>query len=294
MSLSGPRDPHEPEPRHVLEARGGRHRLRGLEGRARRRRGGELRSVARPAVALRELAGGPAARPRRQRAQPSRRHSRVLEPRSSVQRHRRAGRAHPLDAAAQAHRQEPGLRRSGLLELRAGRVPRRRGHELRDAAGHGRRRDAHRHLTRARTRSGADAARAERRRRAARQRVLRVHGRPRPLHGLRQARPDGRDRAPRGRGAATRSLRAERRCRYARLSALRRPSRHRRDARLLERPGRRLPRPSPGRGAPRRDRAGGDDRRRAVALALAPGSARPRPGAGSRRCASSPARPARA
>ena len=84
----------------------------------------------------------------------------------------------------------PGMRRAGLFELRAGRVPLGRGHELRDAAGHGCRRDAHRHLAGARARPGAGAARAERRRCAAGQRLLRVHGRPRSLHRRREARSD--------------------------------------------------------------------------------------------------------
>ena len=104
--------------------------------------------------------------------------------------------------AAEAHREVPGVRRPGLLELWAGRVPLGGGHELRDASGHGRRSDAHRHRAGARARPGADAARAERRRCDAGQRLLRVLGRPRPVHRGREARPDGRDRAPCGRRAA--------------------------------------------------------------------------------------------
>ena len=54
-------------PGHVLAARGGRGRLRGLEGRARRGRGRELRSIPGPTVALRELARRTATRRGRQR-----------------------------------------------------------------------------------------------------------------------------------------------------------------------------------------------------------------------------------
>ena len=184
----------------------------------------------------------------------------------------------------------PDCRRAGLLELRPGRVPLGRGHELRDAAGHGRRRDAHRHLAGAHARPGADAARAERRRRATGQRLLRVHGRPRPLHRLREARSDGRDRAPRSGDASARPLRAERRRRRGRLSALRaRGARSPRrsttgttettsTASISARASGSTRPPAGGRASSRRSRSGGPGRRR---------STRRR----SRRSASSPGRP---
>ena len=100
-------------------------------------------------MAVRELAGRPPARARRQRPEPEGQLSRLLQPRPAVQRHRRARRGDPLDLPAAADGQPPGLRRAGLLELRAGGVPLCRGDELRDAAGDGSGGDAARDVVRA-------------------------------------------------------------------------------------------------------------------------------------------------
>ena len=201
-----------------------------------------------------ELAGRAAPCARRQRAQPQGRCAGVLEPRPAVQRPRRAGRGHPLDVPARAHRRASGLRRAGVLELRPGGVPDGRGHELRRASGDGRRRDALRDLAEPHRRSGGNAPRAERRRCRACERLRGVHGRPRPVYRRRAARPSRCPRAPRGGGAAARPLRAERRRRHGLVPALRLQPPDRRHARLLERSRRRLPRlPAKGR-APRRQR----------------------------------------
>ena len=67
LSLGGVRDPARPEQGQLLPARGQRGRVRDPQGRDRRRGRRERRQRAGDAVALRELSGGAAARPRRER-----------------------------------------------------------------------------------------------------------------------------------------------------------------------------------------------------------------------------------
>ncbi len=198
MSLGGLRDPQDAGPGYLFTARGRRRCLRGAKGRARRGGRRQLRPVPVPALALCELAGGTPARPRRQRSRPPGAIAAVLEPRCTVQRHCGAGCGDPLDLPTRAHRAVPGLRRAGLFELRPSRVPRRRGDELRRAAGDRRGRNAARHDARARAGPGRCAAAAGRRRQRPCERLPRVHRWARSLHRSRPARPDG------GPGAARR------------------------------------------------------------------------------------------
>ena len=136
MSLGGLRDPRDPEPRHVLAARGGRGRLRGLERRGRRRRGRERRPGAR-----RARGRSRAIRPRSRTCSASARSSddgRVpaFSNRDPIYNDIAApGPGHPLDLPAAADRRASELRGAGLLELRAGGVPRGRGDVVRRAAG---------------------------------------------------------------------------------------------------------------------------------------------------------------
>ena len=136
MSLGGVRDPLDPEPRHVLAARGGRRRVRGLEGRARRGRRRQRRPVARRAVALRELAGRAAARGRRERA----RAQRGRRPRSRTV--TRCSTTSPPRARTSSRRSRArsrgSARRAASRATRlcaTGGVPHRRGNVLRRAAG---------------------------------------------------------------------------------------------------------------------------------------------------------------
>ena len=76
-----------------------------------------------------------AARPRRQRAQRNRRCSQVLESRQGLQRPGGARRPDPLDLPEAADVALSRVCRAGLLELRAGGVPRGAGHLLRRSAG---------------------------------------------------------------------------------------------------------------------------------------------------------------
>ena len=88
LSLGGPPRPARPGSRHVLAARGGCCRLCLREGRRGRRCGRECRAGGDQAVAVRELPGRAAARPRCQRARSRRLRPLVLEPRQDLQRHR--------------------------------------------------------------------------------------------------------------------------------------------------------------------------------------------------------------
>ena len=82
--------------RHVLEGRGAGGRIRCQEGSGRRRGRRELGRGAHDAVAVRELAGGAAARDRRRCSDSLRQRARLLGPRSDLRRHRCAGRRHLL------------------------------------------------------------------------------------------------------------------------------------------------------------------------------------------------------
>ena len=160
LSLGGLRDPRDPdrdtysplEAAAVAYAYGKGVVVVAAVGNAERRR--------RRAVAVRELPGRAAARPRRQRARPRRLRSRLLEPRQDLQRHRSAGRRNLStmprddDGAVQASASIRATR------LRARRVPQGRGHLLRGSAGLRRRRAPPRHASDAHARAGDGAARA--------------------------------------------------------------------------------------------------------------------------------------
>ena len=245
MSLGGLRDPRNPEPRHLLAARGRRRCLRGLEGGPRRRGGRQLRPGPVAAVALRELACGAArtcSASARSAAEVARRRSRTAIPRFNdiAAPGEDILSTFPLALTAE----HPGLRRTGLLDAAARRsIAAAEGTSFATPQVTRGRRDPPRHDADADARPGDGAPRAERGRRDARQ--------PAASSAL-----SGRDRftgAGRldqtaalalldGRAPAARPLRAQRRRRRAapiRSSAPRRAGR--RDARLLERPRRRVP-----------------------------------------------------
>ena len=98
----------------------------------------------------------------------------LLRPRLRLQRHRRAGRGHPLDAAARADPRQPVVSRPGLLGLRTGRLPPFAGNVVRRAAGLRRGRAPARAASEPHGEPGGDAARARRRRPQRRRRAARA------------------------------------------------------------------------------------------------------------------------
>ncbi len=126
--------PAQPGARHVLAARGRRGRVRGRPGRGRRRGRRQRRPGAEPAVAVRELPRRAPARHRRQRARPATARSRTSPTATgSSTTSPRPGRTSSRPTRARCR--QPGCVPAGLLRLRPGGLPARRGHVVRRAAG---------------------------------------------------------------------------------------------------------------------------------------------------------------
>ena len=161
---------------------------------------------------LGELPRGAPARDRRERDQPPGRSADVLAPRPHLQRPLRAGHRDGLDAAGRPHRPASDLSGAGLLDVRAGRVPRRRGNLVRRSAGHRRGRAPPRRPAGADGRPGDGDRDADRRRRERRHRLHDLPAQPRPLQRLgRPRRHCGRVARALGEDPAARLAGAERR-----------------------------------------------------------------------------------
>ena len=246
-----PRDQPEPrrcarpaqlQPRHLLAARAGRHRLRVRQGCGGRRRGRE-RARSRRSTPW-SYADYPAALPHVVGVSAIRQDGSV--PSYSNRDAIFVDVAAPGDNIFSTIPQSlttAGCTDGPYSDCGPDRVPRRDRHVVRGAAGLRRGRAHPRPGPDAHARPGLVAARAERRRRERRERLHRMPAGPRRLHRLGTARhPGGADRPDhRHAPAAARPVRAERRRRLVRARAAAAAAHDLGDARLLGRPDRRLP-----------------------------------------------------
>ncbi len=233
--------PARSEPGHVFAPRGRGRPVRGRPGRARRGGGRERGRRAGRAVGLRRLSGSAAARPRRQLDRARRDRADLLEPRRPLQRHRCARRGDPLHAAPCADRERATrLPPSGVLGLRADRVPPRRGHVVLGAARLGRSRAPLRVVPVAAGRPGLEPPHALGRGCECRHGLHSVPGRPRRDDRLGPARHRERPGCSRQPAPGGGSLRGERPGRERRLAVGAQGPADPRHDRLLGRPSGRL------------------------------------------------------
>ena len=191
------RDQHElrrrsrsarPGRRHVLAAGGRCRALRRRQGRPRGRRCRQCGQCADGALGLRRLPGGAPARARSERDRARRHCSELLEPRPPPQRHRGSGRGDLLDATEGAHLGTKPVPAPGLLGLRPGGVPARRGDVVLGSASRGGGGGALRSRAVGDGRPGRERSHAVCRRRGPGHRMRSLLDRPRRAHRLGPAR----------------------------------------------------------------------------------------------------------